>query len=270
MSADNSVPIRTRIWREEAEPDNAFAAATCRCHGYDVHGDLLGRLGWAEYLFLLFRGDAPTAAQAALLNGLAVALANPGPRDPAVHAAMAGGVGGSSAASCLMAALAVGAGGSGGAREVWRAMRNLTDWGLDLAAWQAGLAEPATGPADVWPAVEHPPGFDRHGVRCATPVRKTLDLLSGYGAGPALAWLRDQRTVLEAAAGGMPLAMPGIAAAAFADLGCTPDEGEMLFLLLRMPGAAAHALEQRKYGYKKFPFFRVELLDDPAVMAAPP
>jgi citrate synthase len=43
-----------------------------------------------------------------------------------------------------------------------------------------------------------------------------------------------------------------------------PAEGEMLYLLLRLPGAAAHALEQERLGYKRFPFYAVELEDDPA------
>jgi citrate synthase len=47
------------------------------------------------------------------------------------------------------------------------------------------------------------------------------------------------------------------------DLGFTPDQGEMLHLLLRLPGAAAHALEQREQGHKDFPFFALDLLDDP-------
>jgi citrate synthase len=47
-------------------------------------------------------------------------------------------------------------------------------------------------------------------------------------------------------------------------LGFSPNEGEMLYLLLRLPGAAAHALEQDGYGYKQFPFYPVELEDDPA------
>jgi citrate synthase len=63
---------------------------------------------------------------------------------------------------------------------------------------------------------------------------------------------------------GLPLALSGVAAAALADLGFTPEQGEMLHLLLRLPGAAAHALEQRHYGHKKFPFFALELEDDPA------
>lgn len=271
MSAES---IHTRIWQEEAEPDNAFAAASCHCHGYDVYGDLLPNASWIEYLFLLFRGEAPTHEQARLLDGLSMALANPGPRDAAVHAAMCGGVGGSTSASCLMAALAVGAGASGGAREVFIAMGDWLERGTDLAAWQTGLAaKPVVNPADVWPAPGHPAGFDPHGVRCATPVLQTLAHLAGLGYGaaldcaPSLVWLQANRPQLEAAAG-LPLAMSGVAAAALRDLGCTPAQGEMLFLLLRLPGAAVHALEQKNYGHKNFPFFRVELENDPGPVRA--
>lgn len=255
--------IRTRIWQEEAEPDNAFAAASCHCHGYDVYGDLLVHAGWIEYLFLLFRGEAPTPGQARLLEGLALALANPGPRDAAVHAAMCGGVGGSTSASCLIAALAVGAGASGGAREVQLVMQDWIERGTNLALWQTGLAaKPVDDPADVWPAPGHPAGFDPHGVRCATPVLQTLAYLSSRGCGQSLAWLQTNRPSLESAAG-LPLAMTGVAAAALRDLGCTPAQGEMLFLLMRLPGSAVHALEQKEYGHKNFPFFRVELGNDP-------
>jgi len=255
--------IHTRIWQEEAEPDNAFAAKSCHCHGYDVYGELLAQAGWIEYLFLLFRGEAPTARQAKLLEGLAIALANPGPRDPSVHAAMCGGVGGSTSASCLMAALAVGAGVSGGAREVFNAMKDWEVRGTDLALWQKALAvKPVDDPADVWPAAGHPAGFDPYGVRCTTPILQTLAHLAGTGCGPALPWLQANRAALEAAAG-MPLAMPGLAAAAMRDLGLNPEQGEMMVLLLRLPGAAAHALEQKDYGHKNFPFFRIELENDP-------
>jgi citrate synthase len=255
--------IHTRIWQEEAEPDNAFAALSCHCHGYDVYGELLVHASWIEYLFLLFRGEAPTAQQARLLEGLAIALANPGPRDAAVHAAMCGGVGGSTSASCLMAALAVGAGASGGAREVFNAMQDWQKRGTSLALWQAGLkVKPVDDPADVWPAAGHPAGFDPYGVRCTGPVLQTLARLSGLGCGQSLVWLQANRAALEAAAG-LPLAMSGVTAAAIHDLGFSPEQGEMLCLLLRLPGAAVHALEQRDGGYKNFPFFRIELENDP-------
>jgi citrate synthase len=37
----------------------------------------------------------------------------------------------------------------------------------------------------------------------------------------------------------------------------------MLYLMLRLPGAAAHALEQSAYGHKRFPFYKMELQDGP-------
>lgn len=255
--------ISTRIWDEDAEPDNPFAAARCRCHGYDVYGDMLGQARWVEYLYLLFRGEAPSPGQTRLLEDLALILANPGPRDASVHAAMAAGVGGSPAAACLMAALAVGAGGLGGAREVERVMQQFRAWGTELAMWQQKLPDYAqTDAGGIWPAAEHPPGFDPHGASCPTPIRQSLAHLSTLGDGACLPWLQHHRAALEALAG-MPLAITAVAAAALIDLGFGAAQGEMLFLLLRLPGAAAHALEQRDSGYKKFPFFRIELANDP-------
>lgn len=250
--------IRTRIWREEAEPDNPFATRAALCHGYDVYGEMLGQAGWAEMLWLLLRGERARANQARALELLAVALANPGPRDPAVHAAMCGGVGGSTAASCLMAALAVGAGQHAGAREVYAAMLLWQQAGTDLMRWPGALAGASDAPEGVWQAQEHAPGFDPHGVSAPTIVCQALDVVAQASGSAGLAWLVVHRIALEEMAKG-PLSMAGVAAAAFADLGFSPDQGEMLYLLLRLPGAAAHALEQRQRGHKSFPFFALEL-----------
>lgn len=262
--SDSAKPhsIRTRIWREEAEPDNPFAARTAWCSGYDVFGEMLGQARWVEMLFLLFRNEAPTKAQADLLEALAVALANPGPRDASVHAAMCGGVCGSTAASSLMAALAVGAGQLAGGHEVYLAMEGWLECGTDLDAWRKRLNGLPEIHGSIWPKPEHAPGFDPHGVGTATPVKQTLSCLAGYSPGTCLPWLQQNLSAMETAAG-LPLALSGVAAAAFADLGFTPEQGEMLHLLLRLPGAAAHALEQRPLGYKKFPFGTVELEDEP-------
>jgi citrate synthase len=250
--------IRTRIWREEPEPDNAFATRAAYCRGYDVYGEMLGNARWVEMLWLLFRDEAPSAAQADLLEALAVALANPGPRDASVHAAMCGGVGGSTAASMLMAALAVGAGQLSGGREVFLAMEAWALCGTNLAAWQTHLADLPDIAGSIWPKPEHPPGFDPHGVTTSIPVKQTLACLASLSAGPRLPWLLQNLHEMEAAAR-CPLALSGVAAAAFSDLGFTPEQGEMLHLLLRLPGAAAHALEQRASGYKNFPFGTLEL-----------
>ena len=267
---DTVEKFRTRIWEEVPEPDNPFTAAACYCHGYDVYGDILGKASWIEYLYLLFSGERPSPQQIGLLEGLAVALANPGMRDPSVHAAMSGGAGGSTNASCLMAALAVGAGQLGGAHEVYHAMEYWRQCGLDLTAWRRLLLDPPQEERiDIWPAMEHPPGFDPHGVSCATPVRQTLLYLSERSPGKHLPWLQEQRDALERVAE-LPLAMSGVAAASFMDLNLAPQAAEMMHLLLRLPGAAVHALEQREYGWRRFPFFAnaIHLTNDPGPAAA--
>lgn len=258
--------IRTRIWHEEAEAGNAFATRSALCHGYDVYGDMLGQARWVDMLFLLLRGEAPTAAQAWLLEALGVALANPGPRDAAVHAAMCAGVGGSTAAAALIAALSVGAGRAGGAREVWAAMQLFSACGRSPSAWEQALKRPAPERAGIWPQAEHPPGFDPHAGQASGIVARSLAVLASLSDGPCLPWLFQSRLPLETAAG-HGLAMTGVAAAALIDLGFTPEQGEMLHLLLRLPGAAAHALEQKERGHKSFPFFALDLQDDPGVAA---
>lgn len=264
MSKNQEV-IHTRIWEEIPEADNPFAAAVCRCAGYDVYGDLLGKASWIEYLYLLFKQERPTPDQAALLEGLAVALANAGPRDPAVHAAMCAGTGGSTRASALMAALAVGAGQLGGAREVALAMEYWQACGENLEAWRSLLLNPPKQERiDVWLPIEHLPGFDPHGTVCPAPVRQSLSFLAKYDSAPLLRWLQNHREELETTAHS-PLAMTGVAAAAFLDIGFSPEQGEMLFLLLRLPGAAAHALEQEHFGWRRFPFFKdgIKVDNDP-------
>jgi len=210
-------------------------------------------------------GERPSAARANLLEGLAVAIANPGIRDHSVRAAMNGGVGGSGSAACLMAALAVGAGNLAGGHEVLAVMESWQVCGQSLDKWQERLQNPPQEErADVWTPMEHPPGFDPYGASCSTPVRQTLTFLAKCNAGKALTWLLEQRKTLEKIAD-CPLAMSGVAGAALHDLGLSPPQGEMLYLLLRLPGAAVHAQEQQGYGWRRYPFFgdKLKLTDDP-------
>ncbi len=274
QNPDNA--IHSSFWQEIPEGDNPFSAAICRCGGYDVYGDLLDKVTWAENLFLLFHGELPSPRQTQCLNGLAVALANPGPRDYSVQAAMAAGAGGSTAASCLMAALAVGAGNFAGAREVYQAItfweqckRDLPQWRLHLRKWEDTRATD-TDMTDIWPAMEHPPGFAPYGKSCSTPVRQTLDYLAQIQTEGNLYWLQQHRRALEALTR-QPLALSGVAAAALTDLGFSSQQGELLYLLLRLPGAAAHSIEQHWRGSRDFPFYRegIRLTNDPGPPAEP-
>lgn len=267
----NQQVFHSHIWKEEAEENNPFEAKACYCHGFDVYGDLLGKASWAEYLYLLLKGERPSPIQAQLLESLAVAFANRGPRDHSIRAAMNGGVGGTTAAGSLMAALAVGAGQYGGAHEVFHAVNIWQRAGQDIAQWQIVIQQLlADKTVDIWLPMEHTPGFDPNGESCTTPTRQTLAYLSGFIEGGALQWLNHHREALEELAT-CPLSMTGVAAAALFDLGFSAEQAEMVFLLLRLPGAAAHALEQQALGWKKFPFIAsmIELENDPGSLGVP-
>ena len=247
--------ITTEIWDEDAHSDYPFVANQSRCCGFDIYGDLLKRASYIEYLYLLLMREPPSVTQALLLESLSIALANPGPRDHSVRAAMNAAVGGSTRASALIAALSVGAGNLGGAREVFCAVDYWHRCGLDLQAWRQLLDDPpAQQGADIWLPMEHAPGFDPNGSICPRPVLQTLECLEELGGTPALQWLRTNRTHLESVTQ-CPLAFSGVAAVTFYDLGLAPEQAEMLYLLMRLPGAAAHALEQEKLGWKNYPFF---------------
>jgi len=278
MSDDVDV-IHSELWGETPAPDNPFLAEQCLCAGFDVYGDLLGKASFIEYLFLLFKREQPTQAQRQLLNDLAVALANPGPRDYSVQAAMSGGAAGSTLASCLMAAIGVGAGNFGGSREVARLMLHWSDFGCAWDTWQRHLQSereriaaikdgdiplPSGEETDIWLPMEHVAGFDPRTQTGATPVRQTLAHLADVSPGEHLPWLLHHYSALEQEAGA-GLAMTFVATAALADLDFDAEAGEFLFLLLRLPGAAAHSLEQRIRGWRDFPFYngKITVTNDP-------
>ncbi len=245
----------TEIWDEEPEVDNPFAAAKCFCRGYDVFGELLHKASWSEYMLLLFSGEKPTPQQANIFERIAVILAHPGIRDPSVHASMSAGAGGSTGASSLMAALAVGAGHFGGARELFYCCETTLQCGADLQCWERILSNGASAELNLWPSLDHAPGFDPYGTSCAKPVRQALNYLSEISPGEHLSWLKENQTALESIAK-RPLNMVAVVAAALLDLKMTPPQAELLYLMLRLPGAAVHALEQERRGWRFFPFFR--------------
>lgn len=262
----------SNFWLEEPEESNPFAAKACYCHGYDVYGQVIAKASWFEYLLLMFKGERPKPTETALLERLAMVLANQGPKEASIRAAMNGGVAGTNHSSALMSSLAVGSGLYGGSQELEICIRLWRECGQDIELWKARLQAPQEDErADIWPAIEHPPGFDPNGDNIPTTLRQSLELLVQFAPDDgALAWLKSHRNTLEAFFE-CPISITAVAAATLVDLGLDQDQGSMLYLMLRLPGAAVHALEQRKMGWKKFPFYgpAIELEDDPGPYKKP-
>lgn len=266
MTTINKSPtqtIKTHFWKEEANPNDPFTEEACYCAGYDVYGDLLGKISWFEYLYLQIKGEKISPDDAKLFELLAIALANPGPRDHSVRAALSAGVGGSTPASAIMAALAVGAGQYNGARELFLASKMWESNGQDLTLWTNSLREfpKKEKRQDIWPQMEHPPGFDPYSTRCPKPVQQILDCLCRQAEKDdtkkhsALLWVKNNQPALQEATH-QPISKITVAAAALKDLGFTPEEAEMLYLLLRLPGVIAHTLERNDFGWREHPFPR--------------
>jgi len=91
----------SNFWLEEPEDSNPFAARQCFCSGYDVYGEIVPQASWFDYLLLMFRGEKPASEETRLLEKLAMILANPGPREASVRAAMNAGVAGTNHSSAL-------------------------------------------------------------------------------------------------------------------------------------------------------------------------
>lgn len=145
----------------------------------------------------------------------------------------------------------------GGGREIFLSVENWNLCNFDIELWKEQIANLDTNQAevDIWHPIEHVPGFDPHGASCSQPVRHGLQYFVQVFPGKSLEWLQNNREELEKEAG-LPLSMAGVAAAVFYDLEFSSAQAEMMYLLLRLPGAAVHALEQESLGWNQYPFFK--------------
>jgi citrate synthase len=250
--------IKTQIWLEEASDSHAFITEKQFLRGYDVQQDLLPNLSWHAYLYLLFFAELPEKNQLKLFETLSIALANPGPRDQSVLAAMTAGAAGATQAASLISALAAGAGVAGGAREIFYLYQVWQDCGGDAQKWCEHLPQfEWPHPGETFAKVDHLLGFlpyegvHAHWVHAAL---QKLVQLPGAENFLHLQWLHQHHAFLEKKLDST-LAITLVATAAFLDLQFNAEQAELLFLLLRLPGTAAHAYEQRILGITEFPFW---------------
>jgi citrate synthase len=243
--------IATRIWREEPSLDNPYISEKCNCHGYDWT-DLMQHCSFPDMLYLLLRGELPTGDQRALLNSTLIALVNPGPRHPATRAAMNAGVGKTDPAHILPISLAVLGGSHLGGAEVEASMRFIKKHlRKDPEKTVETLIEAEQKPAEGdWHIA---PGFGcRFGGIDIVQENHANVLLNMPGSGHSLQWGSAFADALRPH--GLGWLSPGLAAAAFSDLGFLPRAGSGLFQLASAPGLLAHGLEFTNKPYTAMPF----------------
>lgn len=220
--------------------------------GYPIE-QLIGRLGFAEMIWLMTRGNLPEARQAKLLEAALVAAVDHGPQAPSIgiaRMAMTCGVGLNNAIGSAVNALGDVHGGAGEqAVELYSNINALVAEGATLDdAVETGLDQ------SIAQYGRFIPGFGHrfHPVDPRAP--RLMDLVSeAAGAGVVSGQFRSIALQVEAAikqrkGKRIPMNIDGATAVIYAELGFSPMLARGLFCLSRSVGILSHAVEQHQQG----------------------
>lgn len=258
--------IRTSICHEESSESNPFIAEKTLWHGYDAEIVSQNR-DWTEVLFLLAQGELPTKNQNRLLNRLMAALANPGPRDAAVRAAMNCGAGKTPLPTILTTGLTVRGGMAEGGMHVEAAMlffNGQLPTNEQLSPDQEDYAEQLINSYsqfqkkhqhdEIVPWPEIPPGFGLYyGERDPRAVKLFASLQACEGKFIDLAL--DVESVLAVQDAPVYLTLAGAAAAILCDLGFSPEHGAGIYMIAGTAGILSHGVEQLPRNWNEYPFW---------------
>jgi citryl-CoA lyase len=215
--------------------------------GYAVD-EMMGRLSFADAVYLLLMGELPTPAIGRMLNAVLVSSLDHGVTPPSTLAARNVATSGAPLKDCVAAGVLAFGPHHGG--DVESCMRFL-DRGLSLI--REGRSVQAAAEALVDECVRErvvPPGFGhRFHARDPRAARLFQMALELELEGEHVRLLRAAErgfTARQAELGRpAPVNVDGAIAAICADLGFAYELGNAIFLISRLPGLIAHAHEER-------------------------
>ena len=222
-----------------------------RFRGYAIE-DLIGRVGFSQMIWLMLRGELPSAAEAGLLETALVAGVDHGPQAPSIAAARMAvtcGLGMNGAMASAVNFLDDVHGGAGEqAVQLYQAIAALAEARpLDEAVAESLDRAAAAGQRYI-------PGFGHrfHPVDPRAPrLLALVDEAAAAGAvsGRFAAIGRALEAEIERRKGRrIPMNIDGATAVVYAELGFPPPLCRGLFVLSRSVGALAHAYEESVSG----------------------
>lgn len=224
-----------------------------RYRGYAIE-DLIGNVGFAGMVWLMTRGELPTAAQARLLDAALMAAVDHGPQAPSIAIARMATTCGVDLNNAMASALNVLGDVHGGAGEqavqIYTAIAARIDAGDEMQQAVASGIEEAIGLYG-----KYLPGFGHryHPVDPRAPRLLTLvDEVAASGEVPgrfaAIARAIEATLSLRKAGRRIPMNIDGATAVIYAELGFAAPLARGLFCLSRSVGILAHAWEQTQQG----------------------
>src|SRR5947208_9584384 len=215
--------------------------------GYPLD-EMMGRLSFAEAVYLLLMGELPTPAIGRMFNAILVSSIDHGVTPPSTLAARNVATSGAPMKDCVAAGVLAFGPHHGG--DIESCMRFL-DTGLALVRGGRSLPDAAKSLVDDC-VRQHdtPPGFGhRFHTRDPRAARLFQMALELELEGEHVRMLRAIERAIEARKARFDCALPvnvdGAIAAICADLGFAYELGHAVFLISRLPGLIAHAHEER-------------------------
>jgi citrate synthase len=248
-----SKPVDRRAQPRGTDEDRWQTALTAiepnkiQVRGYPLD-EMMGRLGFAEAVYLLLMGELPTPTIGRMLNAVLVSSIDHGVTPPSTLATRNVATSGAPLKDCIAAGILAFGPHHGG--DIESCMRFL-DRGLTLVRGGKSMQQAAEVIVGECVALhETPPGFGHRyhtrDPRAARLFQMALELeIEGEhvrlirAAERALAMHKDEFDRP------MPVNVDGAIAAICADLGFAYELGNALFLISRLPGLIAHAHEER-------------------------
>lgn len=217
--------------------------------GYPID-ELMGRVPFGHAIYLLLTGELPSRALGQVIDAMLVGFIDHGVTPPPTLAARHAATTGATARNAVAAGV-IGFGKHYGGDVL--ACRTLLDTGLDRAGSSLLLNSAAAELAEELVQADNipPPGFG-HRIHTVDPratrlmqLAHELDVDQLYtqflrALEQALARhpaLTDQR---------LPINVDGAIAALCGDMGLSPEIADVLLVISRVPGLAAHALEEQQ------------------------
>jgi citrate synthase len=227
-----------------------------RCRGYAIE-ELIGRVGFAEMVYLMTRGELPHPAAGKLLEAALVSAVDHGPQAPSIAAARMAITCGVGINNAMASAVNMLGDVHGGAGEQCVALYNAI-------AERIGDG-PASGPrltnavdAEIAALAErgirHVPGFGHRFHPRDPRARRLLELVDAAAAAGAVSgrFAAISRAIEARLAAqkkrSIPMNIDGATGVVFAELGFPPPLCRGLFVLSRSVGALAHAFEEMQSG----------------------
>jgi citrate synthase len=215
--------------------------------GYPLD-EMMGRLGFAEAVYLLLMGELPTPAIGRMLNAVLISSIDHGVTPPSTLAARNVATSGAPLKDCVAAGILAFGPHHGG--DIESCMRFL-DSGLSLVRGGQTMQQAANAiVSDCARERLTPPGFGhRFHTRDPRAARLFQMALELELEGEHVRLIRAVERAFEARKSELdrpqPVNVDGAIAAISADLGFAYELGNAIFLISRLPGLIAHAHEER-------------------------